>query len=130
MYKKAKPFYIQTITPTHIGSGSDLGIVDMPIQRESHTSFPKIEGSSLKGAIREAVENKCEIFKLLEKQKEFEKKHKNEEEKNKKVLEELQKIIEKEKLKQIFLKELKVNTIFGFDNTNTTAITEEKFGKE
>jgi len=129
MYKKAKPFYIQTITPTHIGSGSDLGIVDMPIQRESHTSFPKIEGSSLKGAIREAVENKCEIFKLLDKQRGFEAKYdEKDKEKNKKVLEELKKIIEKEEeLKQIFLKELKVNTIFGFDNTNTTAITEEKF---
>ncbi len=57
MYKKSEIFYIQTITPTHVGSGSDLGIVDMPIQRESHTSFPKIEGSSLKGSIREAFES-------------------------------------------------------------------------
>ena len=56
MYKKAEIFYIKTVTPTHVGSGSDLGIVDMPIQREGHTNFPKIEGSSLKGSIREAVE--------------------------------------------------------------------------
>jgi len=56
MFKKAKIFYIKTITPMHVGSGSDLGIVDMPIQRESHTSYPKIEGSSLKGSIREAFE--------------------------------------------------------------------------
>ena len=56
MYKKSEIFYIKTITPTHMGSGSDLGIVDLPIQRESHTGFPKIEGSSLKGSIREAVE--------------------------------------------------------------------------
>jgi CRISPR-associated protein Cmr4 len=129
MYKTAKPFYIQTVTPTHVGSGSDLGIVDMPIQRESHTGFPKIEGSSLKGAIREAVENKCEIFRLLDKQKEFEKKYKNEDEKDKKVLKELKDIIEKEEdLKKIFLKELKINTVFGFDNTNVTVITEKKFG--
>ncbi|MBD3795675.1 MAG: type III-B CRISPR module RAMP protein Cmr4 [Epsilonproteobacteria bacterium] len=40
------------MTPLHAGSGSDLGVVDMPIQRESHTSFPKIEASSLKGSIR------------------------------------------------------------------------------
>ncbi len=57
MYRKSEIFYIQTITPTHVGSGSDLGIVDLPIQRESHTGFPKIEGSSLKGSIREAFEN-------------------------------------------------------------------------
>ena len=57
MYKKSEIFYIQTITPTHVGSGQDLGIVDMPIQRESHTNYPKIEGSSLKGSIREAFES-------------------------------------------------------------------------
>lgn len=58
MFKQAKIFYIHTITPMHVGSGSDLGIVDMPIQREGHTNFPKIEGSSLKGSIREAFELK------------------------------------------------------------------------
>ena len=34
-------------------AGSDLGIVDLPIQREKHTDYPKIEASGLKGAIRE-----------------------------------------------------------------------------
>ena len=58
MFKQAKVFYIHTISPMHVGSGSDLGIVVMPIQREGHTGFPKIEGSSLKGSIREAFENK------------------------------------------------------------------------
>lgn len=43
-------------TPLHAGSGDDLGIVDLPIQRERHTSFPKVESSSLKGALREAFE--------------------------------------------------------------------------
>ena len=56
MFKKAKVFYIHTVSPMHVGSGSDLGIVDMPIQREGHTSFPKIESSSLKGSMREAFE--------------------------------------------------------------------------
>ena len=60
MYKLAKPFFIKTITPLHAGSGQDLGIVDMPIQRERHTGFPKIEGSGLKGAIREVFESKAE----------------------------------------------------------------------
>lgn len=57
MFKYAKPFFIRTISPMHVGSGSDLGIVDLPIQREKHTGFPKIEASSLKGSIREALEN-------------------------------------------------------------------------
>lgn len=56
MYKNAKTLFLICETPLHAGSGSELGIVDLPIQRERHTSFPKIEGSSLKGALREAVE--------------------------------------------------------------------------
>ncbi|MDF7818112.1 type III-B CRISPR module RAMP protein Cmr4 [Runella sp. MFBS21] len=57
MYKNAKPLFFICETPLHAGSGSDLGIVDLPIQRERHTSFPKIESSSFKGAIRQAFES-------------------------------------------------------------------------
>lgn len=56
MFKKAAPFYFRTISSLHCGSGNDLGIIDLPIQREKHTSFPKVESSSLKGALREAFE--------------------------------------------------------------------------
>ncbi len=56
MYQKAHPLFLTCETPTHAGSGSELGIVDLPIQREKHTSFPKIEASSLKGSLREAFE--------------------------------------------------------------------------
>lgn len=59
MFQLSKLFFIKAITPLHAGSGSDLGIVDMPVQRERHTNYPKIEGSSLKGAIREAFEEKA-----------------------------------------------------------------------
>lgn len=54
-----QPFFIKVLTPLHAGSGSDLGVVDLPIQRESHTSFPKIEASSLKGSIRSKFENEA-----------------------------------------------------------------------
>jgi len=57
MTTEIKPFFIKAITPLHVGSGSDLGVVDLPIQRESHTGFPKIEASSLKGAIRQSFED-------------------------------------------------------------------------
>ena len=67
MYKKAKPLFMHCQSPMHAGSGSDLGIVDLPIQRERHTSFPKIESSSLKGALREAVEH--EVLKDLKSDK-------------------------------------------------------------
>ena len=58
MYKSTNPLFLICETPLHAGSGDDLGIVDLPIQRERHTSFPKIEASSLKGALREAFEGK------------------------------------------------------------------------
>lgn len=58
MFKLAKPFFLHVITPLHAGSGEGLGVVDLPIQRERHTGFPKIEGSSLKGSIREVFEEK------------------------------------------------------------------------
>jgi CRISPR-associated protein Cmr4 len=60
MFKLAKPFFIKVITPLHAGSGQDLGIVDMPIQRERHTGFPKIEASGLKGSMREAFKESKE----------------------------------------------------------------------
>lgn len=56
MFQEKTTLFLICETPLHAGSGSDLGIVDLPIQRERHTSFPKIESSSLKGALREAVE--------------------------------------------------------------------------
>lgn len=56
MFQTSKPLFFICETPLHAGSGNDLGIVDLPIQREKHTSFPKIESSSLKGAIRESIE--------------------------------------------------------------------------
>ena len=60
MYKIAKPFFMVVETPLHAGSGTELGIVDMPIQRERHTDFPKVEASGLKGSIRSAFDNETE----------------------------------------------------------------------
>lgn len=53
---RACPFFLLVETPLHAGSGTVLGVVDLPIQRERHTGFPKIEASGLKGSIREAFE--------------------------------------------------------------------------
>ncbi|MCT4619213.1 MAG: type III-B CRISPR module RAMP protein Cmr4 [Marinisporobacter sp.] len=54
MYSSATPILFRAITPVHAGSGRQLGIIDMPIQKESHTGIPKIEGASVKGCMREA----------------------------------------------------------------------------
>jgi CRISPR-associated protein Cmr4 len=56
MYKKIRPLFLICETPMHAGSGSDLGIVDLPIQRERHTGYPEVESSSLKGSLRMAFE--------------------------------------------------------------------------
>lgn len=56
MYTKAQPLFFRTETPMHVGSGSDLGHIDLPIQREKHTDFPMVQSSSLKGALREHLE--------------------------------------------------------------------------
>lgn len=39
----------------HAGAGSSLGYIDLPIQREAHTTWPCIYGSSIKGALRAAA---------------------------------------------------------------------------
>lgn len=53
MYKSALPFFIYCETPVHVGSGSELGYIDLPIQREKHSGFPKMEASGLKGCLRD-----------------------------------------------------------------------------
>ena len=68
MFQLSKPLFLVCETPLHAGSGDSLGIVDLPIQRERHTSFPKIEASSLKGALREAFEEIANAEKELNKQ--------------------------------------------------------------
>lgn len=53
MFVEANAMIIRSITPVHAGNGRALGLIDMPIQKEKHTGIPKIEGSSLKGSLRE-----------------------------------------------------------------------------
>ncbi|MGC9101204.1 MAG: type III-B CRISPR module RAMP protein Cmr4 [Caldisericum sp.] len=64
MFKKSKIFFLIAETPLHPGSGGGIGLVDLPIQRERYTDFPKIEASGLKGCIREAFESSTKTIKL------------------------------------------------------------------
>lgn len=61
--KKLIGFYC--ITPVHMGADKGLGLIDSPIQREIHTSFPMFAGSGIKGALRHQIgqdeKNKDEI---------------------------------------------------------------------
>jgi CRISPR-associated protein Cmr4 len=47
--------FFYTETPLHAGSGTALGAVDLPIQRERMSGLPMVQGSGLKGAWREQV---------------------------------------------------------------------------
>ena len=44
--------FIHCLTATHPGSGTALGVVDLPVQRERHTQWPTVPGSTLKGVLR------------------------------------------------------------------------------
>lgn len=50
--------FLHAQTSLHPGSGTALGVVDLPIQRERHTQWPIIPGSSLKGILRDACRRK------------------------------------------------------------------------
>jgi CRISPR-associated protein Cmr4 len=52
MFDAAALLYLIAEMPLHAGTGSTIGIVDLPIQRERHTQYPLIQGSSIKGVLR------------------------------------------------------------------------------
>ncbi|MBX6354099.1 MAG: type III-B CRISPR module RAMP protein Cmr4 [Thermoflavifilum sp.] len=46
-------YWLQAITPVHVGTGQGVGFVDLPIAREKVTGWPVIPGTSLKGVLRD-----------------------------------------------------------------------------
>lgn len=50
--------FLHAQTSLHPGSGTALGVVDLPIQRERHTQWPLIPGSALKGILRDKCREK------------------------------------------------------------------------
>lgn len=53
---QSRILYLFTRTPLHVGAGASVGAVDQPVQRERHTGFPIIPGSSVKGVLRDYLE--------------------------------------------------------------------------
>lgn len=53
MFKEAKVMFIYTETSLHAGSGTSLGVIDLPIQREKYTDYPVLQASGIKGAVRD-----------------------------------------------------------------------------
>ncbi|MBW2569955.1 MAG: type III-B CRISPR module RAMP protein Cmr4 [Deltaproteobacteria bacterium] len=58
MYKQenSKIMSLYAISPVHAGAGSSMGVVDLPVQRERHTSWPHIQASGVKGSMRHHFE--------------------------------------------------------------------------
>src|SRR5208282_4538362 len=48
-------------TSLHPGSGTALGTVDLPVQRERHTKWPTIPGSALKGVLRDLCRERAKL---------------------------------------------------------------------
>lgn len=54
----SKLWFVQCLSPVHIGAGQGVGIIDMPIIRERTSEWPFIPGSSMKGVQRECFKRK------------------------------------------------------------------------
>ncbi len=52
-------------TSIHAGNGQADSVIDLPIQRESHTGYPCIFGSGVKGALRTHAEMRAKIDKKI-----------------------------------------------------------------
>lgn len=46
-----KLYMIQAMTPVHIGSGTGIGFIDLPVMREITTGWPVAPGSGIKGVL-------------------------------------------------------------------------------
>lgn len=53
-----EPLLFHAITPIHVGSGQDVGLVDLPVIRERSTDHPFLPGSGIRGALRDRCEAK------------------------------------------------------------------------
>lgn len=61
MFDEVRLVFLYGLTPAHPGTGQAVGAVDLPVQRESHTDLPMIQGSGVKGAWRDRRERGGEI---------------------------------------------------------------------
>lgn len=52
MFEKQAAVFLYAVSPVHLGAGNTVGVIDNPIQRETHTGHPSFAGSGIKGAVR------------------------------------------------------------------------------
>ncbi len=61
MFLQSRILCIYAESALHAGSGTSVGAVDLPIQREVTTQYPMIQASSVKGALRQAALDPSEV---------------------------------------------------------------------
>ena len=49
--KDTKIYWLQAVTPLHVGAGRGVGFIDMPVMREKVTTWPFVPGSAMKGVM-------------------------------------------------------------------------------
>ncbi len=47
--------FVHALSPLHAGTGQGVGVIDLPIARETATNLPYLPGSSLRGPLRRAL---------------------------------------------------------------------------
>lgn len=57
MFLDSRLLFVYTETPLHAGTGTGLGAVDLPIQRERTTGYPIVQASGVKGALRSEAQD-------------------------------------------------------------------------
>lgn len=50
---EANMMFVHALSPLHAGTGQGIGIIDLPIAKETATGLPYLPGSSLKGVLRD-----------------------------------------------------------------------------
>ena len=48
---QTRVYWLQALTPLHVGSGTGLGFIDLPVMREKATGWPVVPGSAIKGVM-------------------------------------------------------------------------------
>jgi CRISPR-associated protein Cmr4 len=92
MYQTSSLLFLYNETPLHPGSGTGIGDVDQPIQREAYTQLPVIHDSGVKGASRHDMAEARGIYELEARIKELEQKSERSDEEENELEEKLEEI--------------------------------------
>ncbi len=72
MSEQTRIYWLHALTPLHVGTGSGLGYIDLPVMREKVTNWPLVPGSAIKGVLsdthqaedaRKKIEDKKDLTK-------------------------------------------------------------------